>query len=44
MMLAPLMLLAACEPQVPVAEDFIPDYKGWRPSFWMAIWCSSTWR
>ena len=28
MMLAPLMLLAACEPQVPVAEDFIPDYKG----------------
>ena len=27
MMLAPLMLLAACEPQVPVAEDFIPDYK-----------------
>ncbi|AYE87749.1 MAG: hypothetical protein ABJN39_09830 [Sulfitobacter sp.] len=27
-MLAPLMLLAACEPQVPVAEDFIPDYKG----------------
>tara|TARA_R100001132_G_scaffold25238_1_gene25236 strand:+ start:387 stop:761 length:375 start_codon:yes stop_codon:yes gene_type:complete len=28
MMLAPLMLLAACEPQVPVAEDFIPDYRG----------------
>ncbi|MBO9430479.1 hypothetical protein [Sulfitobacter sp. R18_1] len=28
MALAPLMLLAACEPQVPVAEDFIPDYKG----------------
>jgi len=28
MMLAPLVLLAACEPQVPVAEDFIPDYKG----------------
>lgn len=28
MMLAPLILLAACEPQVPVAEDFIPDYKG----------------
>ncbi|SFG49108.1 hypothetical protein SAMN04488039_1011028 [Sulfitobacter dubius] len=28
MMLAPLMLLAACEAQVPVAEDFIPDYKG----------------
>lgn len=28
MVLAPLMLLAACEPQVPVAEDFIPDYKG----------------
>lgn len=28
MMLAPLMLLAACEPQVPVAEDFIPEYKG----------------
>ena len=28
MMLAPLMLLAACEPQVPVAEVFIPDYKG----------------
>ncbi len=28
MMLAPLMLLAACDPQVPVAEDFIPDYKG----------------
>ncbi|WP_093927224.1 hypothetical protein [Sulfitobacter dubius] len=27
-MLAPLMLLAACEAQVPVAEDFIPDYKG----------------
>ncbi|HCQ59205.1 hypothetical protein K3758_11205 [Sulfitobacter sp. W002] len=27
-MLAPLMLLAACEPQVPVAEDFIPDYRG----------------
>ncbi|MCZ4366895.1 hypothetical protein [Sulfitobacter dubius] len=27
-MLAPLMLLAACEPQVPVAEDFIPEYKG----------------
>ena len=26
MMLAPLMLLAACEPQVPVAEDFIPDH------------------
>ncbi|MEP2681455.1 MAG: hypothetical protein ABJP44_07225 [Sulfitobacter sp.] len=28
MALAPLILLAACEPQVPVAEDFIPDYKG----------------
>ena len=28
MALAPLMLVAACEPQVPVAEDFIPDYKG----------------
>ena len=28
MALAPLMLLAACEPQVPVDEDFIPDYKG----------------
>ena len=28
MMLAPLMLLAACETQVPVAEDFIPDYRG----------------
>ncbi|WP_409202604.1 hypothetical protein [Sulfitobacter sp. W002] len=28
MLLAPLMLLAACEPQVPVAEDFIPDYRG----------------
>lgn len=28
MALAPLMLLTACEPQVPVAEDFIPDYKG----------------
>ena len=28
MALAPLMLLAACEPQVPVAEDFIPEYKG----------------
>ncbi|KZZ22317.1 hypothetical protein A3753_05715 [Sulfitobacter sp. HI0082] len=27
-MLAPLMLLAACETQVPVAEDFIPDYRG----------------
>ncbi|NUH66251.1 hypothetical protein HTT03_13235 [Sulfitobacter sp. S0837] len=27
-MLAPLMLLAACDPQVPVAKDFIPDYKG----------------
>tara|TARA_R110002049_G_scaffold23545_2_gene83283 strand:+ start:96286 stop:96660 length:375 start_codon:yes stop_codon:yes gene_type:complete len=23
-----LVLLAACEPQVPTAEDFIPDYKG----------------
>ncbi|MEX3315781.1 hypothetical protein [Sulfitobacter sp. PS-8MA] len=28
MALAPLMLLAACDPQVPVAEDFIPEYKG----------------
>lgn len=28
MALAPLMLLAACEPQVPVAEDFIPEYRG----------------
>ena len=28
MALAPLMLLAACEPQVPVAEAFIPEYRG----------------
>ncbi len=28
MLTAALFLVAACEPQVPTAEDFIPDYKG----------------